>query len=44
MRTRSENGATVTETVTETVTVTIKDGRKKTVKRREVTRSGAGAP
>jgi thiol-disulfide isomerase/thioredoxin len=44
MRTRSENGATVTETVTETVTVIIKDGRKKTVKRREVTRSGAGAP
>jgi thiol-disulfide isomerase/thioredoxin len=42
-RTRTENGATVTETVTETVTVTVKDGKKKTVKRREVTRFGAGA-
>jgi thiol-disulfide isomerase/thioredoxin len=43
-RTRTENGATVSETVTETVTVTVKDGKKRTVKRREVTRSGAGAP
>ena len=43
-RTRTQNGATVTETVTETVTVTVKDGKKKTVRRREVTRSGAGAP
>jgi thiol-disulfide isomerase/thioredoxin len=42
-RTRTENGTTVTETVTETVTVTVKNGKKTTVKRREVTRSGAGA-
>jgi len=42
-RTRTENGTTVSETVTETVTVTVKNGKKTTVKRREVTRSGAGA-
>ena len=43
-RSRTENGTSVTETVTETVTVTVKNGKKTTVKRREVTRSGAGAP
>ena len=43
-RTRSENGTSVSETVTETVTVTVKNGKKTTVRRREVTRSGAGAP